>query len=201
LQKVVTNGTGKAAQELGRPAAGKTGTTNDNKSALFAGFTPELAAAVMFTKDGPDGTPISLAGTGDMESVTGGSFPARIWTAFMKGALQDLPVTKFAPLPKGQPNGAKPTSSPSGSPTPSASLMPTTPAAPSPSPTQVYVTVSDYQGVARADAQADLTTKGLVVVIVEQSVMDPNQHGVVIAQDFIGEALPGATITLTVGIP
>jgi hypothetical protein len=155
----------------------------------------------MFTKDGPDGTPISLSGTGDMDTVTGGSFPARIWTAFMKGALQDVPVTKFAPLPKGQPNGAKPTASPSGSPTPSASLLPTTPAVPSATPTQVYITVSDYQGVARADAQSDLITKGLLVVIVEQSVMDPTQHGVVISQDFIGEALPGSTITLTVGIP
>ena len=54
LQKVVTDGTGKAAQKLGRPVAGKTGTTNDNKSALFSGYTQEIAATVMFTKDGPD---------------------------------------------------------------------------------------------------------------------------------------------------
>jgi len=54
LQKVVQVGTGGAARDLGRPVAGKTGTTNDNKSALFAGYTPELATAVMFVKDGPD---------------------------------------------------------------------------------------------------------------------------------------------------
>ncbi|MEJ6493768.1 MAG: transglycosylase domain-containing protein [Actinomycetes bacterium] len=119
LQKVVTAGTGKAAKALGRPVAGKTGTTNENKSALFAGYTPELATAVMFVKDGPDGQPMSLAGTGGLTKVTGGSYPARIFTAYMKGALADKPVTKFAPLPTGAPDGANPTSSPVASPFPS----------------------------------------------------------------------------------
>ena len=125
LQKVVTAGTGKAAKELGRPVAGKTGTTNDNKSALFAGYTPELATAVMFVKDGPDGQPMTLAGTGGMEKVTGGSYPARIFTAYMKLALMDYPVTEFAPLPKGQPNGIKPTDVPSPKPSPTVTVVPT----------------------------------------------------------------------------
>ncbi len=115
LQKVVTAGTGKAAKALGRPVAGKTGTTNENKSALFAGYTPELATAVMFVKDGPDGRPMTLAGTGGLKKVTGGSYPARIFTSYMKGALANMPVTKFAPLPTGVPNGANPTNSPSPS--------------------------------------------------------------------------------------
>ena len=130
LQKVVTAGTGKAAKELGRPVAGKTGTTNDNKSALFAGYTPELATAVMFVKDGPDGQPVTLAGTGGMEKVTGGSYPARIFTAYMKLALMDYPVTEFAPLPKGQPNGIKPTDVPSPKPSPTVTVVPTDSASP-----------------------------------------------------------------------
>ena len=130
LQKVVTAGTGKAAKELGRPVAGKTGTTNDNKSALFAGYTPELATAVMFVKDGPDGQPMTLAGTGGMEKVTGGSYPARIFTAYMKLALMDYPVTEFAPLPKGQPNGIKPTDVPSPKPSPTVTVAPTDSASP-----------------------------------------------------------------------
>ena len=130
LQKVVTAGTGKAAKELGRPVAGKTGTTNDNKSALFAGYTPELATAVMFVKDGPDGQPMTLAGTGGMEKVTGGSYPARIFTAYMKLALMDYPVTEFAPLPKGQPNGIKPTDVPSPKPNPTVTVVPTDSASP-----------------------------------------------------------------------
>jgi len=117
LQSVVTAGTGKAAKALGRPVAGKTGTTNENKSALFAGYTPELATAVMFVKDGPDGQPMSLAGTGGLTKVTGGSYPARIFTTYMKGALADKPVTNFAPLPTGAQDGASPTSIPSVLPT------------------------------------------------------------------------------------
>jgi membrane peptidoglycan carboxypeptidase len=152
LQKVVSVGTGRAAKALGRPAAGKTGTTNDNKSAWFAGFTPELATAVMFVKDGPDGQPVTLSGTGDMSTLTGGSFPARIWTAYMKGALDGIPVTKFAPLPTGVPNGANPTDSPSASAKPTSS-----------STAAARVTVPDlssinYQATMSASIEAANTT-------------------------------------------
>ena len=112
LKKVVEVGTGTAARRLGFPAAGKTGTTNDNKSALFAGYTPDLAAAIMFTKDGPNGEAVSLSGTGGMRTVTGGSYPARIWTAFMRGALDGTPPKNFGNLPPNAPNGATPTGTP-----------------------------------------------------------------------------------------
>ena len=95
LQKVVTNGTGYAALGVGRPVAGKTGTTDENKSAWFVGYTPDIAAAVMLIKQDENGNPISLSGTGGMASVAGGSFPARIFTAFMRGAHKDLAITKF----------------------------------------------------------------------------------------------------------
>ena len=99
----MTKGTGFAANKVGRPVAGKTGTTNDNLSAWFAGYSPDLAAAVMFVKEDDKGIPVTLRGTGGLKTVTGGSFPARIWTAFMKAALKDVPVSKFVapaiPLP------------------------------------------------------------------------------------------------------
>ena len=95
LQRVVTNGTGRTALGLERPAAGKTGTTDDNKSAWFVGYTPQLATAVLMAKEAPDGTPVSMSGVGGLESVTGGSFPAAIWTAFMRGALEGLPTVEF----------------------------------------------------------------------------------------------------------
>jgi len=132
LRRVVTDGTGFAAKALGRPAAGKTGTTNGNKSAWFAGYTPDLAAAVMLVKDGADGKPTTLSGVGGMSSVTGGSFPARIWTAFMRGALEGTEATPFvepADLPT-----AEPTVSVTASPTATATPTPTTSSA-TPTPT------------------------------------------------------------------
>ncbi|CAB4553315.1 unannotated protein [freshwater metagenome] len=92
LQSVVKFGSGFAAQKLGRPAAGKTGTSQENSSAWWNGYTPQIAASVAFYRD--DSTE-SLRGIGGMRTLTGGSFPARIWTEFMKGALAGEPVLDF----------------------------------------------------------------------------------------------------------
>ena len=100
LTEVVNNGTGATARGLGRPSAGKTGTTDMNKSAWYVGFTPQLSTAVFMTKENKDGIPVSLYGTGGREMVTGGSFPAAIWTGFMKGALKNEKVQQFPDLPK-----------------------------------------------------------------------------------------------------
>lgn len=99
LKRVVTKGTGFEANKVGRPVAGKTGTTDSNLSAWFSGYAPNLAASVMFAKEDAKGKPITLRGTGGLSTVTGGSFPARIWTAFMKAALKKVPVESFH-LPK-----------------------------------------------------------------------------------------------------
>jgi len=92
LKSVVNGGTGSAALKLGRPAAGKTGTSQSNASAWFSAYTPQLAASVALFRDSASE---SLNGIGGLNSVTGGTFPARIWTAFMKGALKDEPVMSF----------------------------------------------------------------------------------------------------------
>jgi membrane peptidoglycan carboxypeptidase len=92
LKSVVTGGTGGAALALGRPVAGKTGTSQSNASAWFSAYTPQLAAAVALFRDSASE---SLNGIGGLTSVTGGTFPARIWTAFMKGALKGEPELSF----------------------------------------------------------------------------------------------------------
>ena len=78
--------------ELGRPVAGKTGTTNDTHDAWFIGFTPDLLAGVWVGFD-------SERSLGKQE--TGGHAAAPIWTAFMKQALDDRPVVDF-PVPGGR---------------------------------------------------------------------------------------------------
>jgi membrane peptidoglycan carboxypeptidase len=92
LKGTITGGTGAAALALGRPAAGKTGTSQSNASAWFSAYTPQLAASVALFRDSASE---SLNGIGGLTSVTGGTFPARIWTAFMKGALKGEPVMDF----------------------------------------------------------------------------------------------------------
>ena len=94
LKSVVNGGTGSAALALGRPAAGKTGTSQSNASAWFSGYTPQLAASVALFRDSASE---SLNGIGGITSVTGGTFPARIWTQFMRGALRGEPVMTFPP--------------------------------------------------------------------------------------------------------
>jgi membrane peptidoglycan carboxypeptidase len=221
LQKVVQVGTGFAARALGRPAAGKTGTTNDNMSAWFSGFTPELATSVMLVKDDANGNPTSLAGTGGMSKVTGGSFPARIWTAYMKGALVGTEVTQFPPLPKGPLSTLAPGKSPDANvwvtAVPSASVTST--AVPSDSPTAIPtdsattsppavdknhaflpdLTNSSTGGVLDTRASELLIALGFNPVLSPVDGSDPSLPMYVISQSPAGNAvvLKGSTVVLT----
>ena len=122
LQNAVEVGTGISARVTGYDIAGKTGTTDDNKSAWFAGYSNSLTAVVMMMKQDANGNPISLNGTGGLGSVTGGSFPARIFAAFMKAALAQFPSTPFIE-PTATPSiTATPTESPTNTVTPEPSV-------------------------------------------------------------------------------
>jgi penicillin-binding protein 1A len=90
LQSVITSGTGEAAA-IGRPAAGKTGTTSDERDIWFVGYVPQLAAAVWAGND--DYRPIG-------KGATGGGFMAPIWGDFMHQALKGVPVQDFTPASK-----------------------------------------------------------------------------------------------------
>lgn len=85
LQSVINGGTGKNAS-IGRPAAGKTGTTSSEKDVWFVGYVPQLSTAVWIGKDNNR----SLGG-----GVTGGGYAAPIWRDFMSTALQGVPVEYF----------------------------------------------------------------------------------------------------------
>ena len=126
LSEVTRAGTATAAvSKLGRVSAGKTGTSQNNASAWFSGYVPQLATSVAFFRD--DATQ-SLNGIGGLTSLTGGTFPARIWTAYMKAVLKDIPEEAFpepayiggtTPTPIADPVPTLPPLEPTPSPTPS----------------------------------------------------------------------------------
>ena len=84
LEDVIQRGTGTSAN-IGRPAAGKTGTTSDYHDAWFVGYTPDLVAGVWIGNDS----------VGDLKGMSGGMTPAVIWQAFMLRAHAGLPVRHF----------------------------------------------------------------------------------------------------------
>ncbi|GMO67173.1 MAG: PBP1A family penicillin-binding protein [Endomicrobiia bacterium] len=88
LKSVIEKGSGWNAKNLGRPCAGKTGTTNNLSDAWFIGYTPQLVAGVWV---GYDDSSISLG-----EKATGGVIACPIWTQFMKKALEGKPVVNFS---------------------------------------------------------------------------------------------------------
>jgi penicillin-binding protein 1A len=87
LQKVITSGTGRKAALSDRPAAGKTGTTENYGDAWFVGYTPQLAVAVWV---GYANKLVPMLTEYDGEPVAGGTFPALIWKSFMEEALDHL---------------------------------------------------------------------------------------------------------------
>ncbi|WP_461076028.1 transglycosylase domain-containing protein [Streptomyces deserti] len=96
LQSVVQNGTATAAQAAGRPAAGKTGTAEEDKAAWFAGYTPELATVVaVMGQDPVTAAQKPLYGAMGLDRVNGGGAPAEIWGQFTRDALEGEPVTDF----------------------------------------------------------------------------------------------------------
>ena len=85
LEDVINHGTGYPNAIIGRPAAGKTGTTSDFRDAWFVGFTPDLVAAVWMGNDDYS----------RMNEAYGGGIPASIWARFMKAALATTPKHDF----------------------------------------------------------------------------------------------------------
>ena len=97
LKQVVQRGTGTRARLAKHDAYGKTGTSQEYQNAWFVGYTPQLSTAVWM--GAPVGN-VSMTNVGGIR-VTGGSYPARIWNAFMTAALQDVPRASF-PSPNGR---------------------------------------------------------------------------------------------------
>ncbi|MFF3031463.1 transglycosylase domain-containing protein [Streptomyces rubiginosohelvolus] len=96
LRSVVEGGTGTAAQAVGRPAVGKTGTAEEDRAAWFAGYTPDLASVVAVMGQNPDtGAQTPLYGALGLARVNGGGAPAETWAAYTEAALRSSPAQEF----------------------------------------------------------------------------------------------------------
>ncbi|MEV7034048.1 transglycosylase domain-containing protein [Streptomyces sp. NPDC093272] len=96
LQSVVDNGTATAAQGAGRPAAGKTGTAEEDTAAWFAGYTPDLATVVsVMGQDPVTAAHKPLYGALGLDRINGGGAPTEIWAQYTKAALKGVVASAF----------------------------------------------------------------------------------------------------------
>jgi len=168
LRQVIERGTGYRAR-IGRPAAGKTGTSQDWADAWFAGYTPDLVAVVWV---GFAESRVPMVPPRTRETVTGGSWPARIWQLFMTAALAERPAAEFPPPPE-------PVAGESGTDEAVAYVGPTVP---------------DVLGLPVDVAVDQVTRAGFVAVTVEVPD-DQYPAGVVVAsQPAVGSRSPGGSV-------
>ena len=175
LKGVVDTGTGRPAALPGRPSAGKTGTGEDNGSAWFAGFTPQLAAAV-WTGD-PRSPKYTLHGVMGHATVYGSTLPADLWRAGMTSYLNDKPVRQIA------------------SADPAYLLAPGR-------PVDDQIIMIDVVGQSIDDARPTLEARGLIVEVAEEPRAKTPwiRPGAVVAQAPSpgSRVAPGSTVKLTV---
>ncbi|MEU5630055.1 transglycosylase domain-containing protein [Streptomyces rishiriensis] len=130
LRSVVENGTATEALAAGRPAAGKTGTAEEDQAAWFAGYTPDLATVVAVMGQDPETAHHkSLKGTMGLARINGGGAPTQIWAQFTRNALKGTPASEFnlqiqdggeeSAYPSAPPSSEKPSAGESAGSTPS----------------------------------------------------------------------------------
>lgn len=160
LQNVVKNGTGKKVADIGFPVAGKTGTTDENKSAWFVGYTRELSTAVtLFRTDPGKGKLLSMNGTGGVTSIHGGDIPAQVWKDYMAEAMKGIDYEEFPPAePLGEIVEETPTPSVAPSPTETVEESPTP--TPTPSETENSPTPTPTGTCSEFDWQCDNSNGG-----------------------------------------
>ena len=142
LQQVAINGTGRSANVIGRPTAGKTGTATNDKdqvsSSWYIGYTPQTTTAVMYVRgDGNDQLDGWLPDYNGAAGYFGANYPARTWAAIMQAEMDGLPIEKFPPpvFVDGNAPTAGHAPAPTLAPQPSNTPQPSRTPKPSPKPT------------------------------------------------------------------
>ena len=201
MTKVVEDGSGKKwIKPLGRPIAGKTGTSTDNKSAWFVGFTPQLATAVAFYQPVPDGSgEDTITPFGGVKEITGGTWPAALWASYMRPVLEQpkyAPVVEFPG--RANLNRKTPTSTPVPVPTQEPAPVETAP------PVPAQIAVPALANMKQADAEAAVVNAGLMPSVTQQPNATVEKGRVVSSNPAGGASVPaGSTVTIVVssGVP
>jgi membrane peptidoglycan carboxypeptidase len=197
MTQVVEQGSGKRyVKPIGRAIAGKTGTSTENKSAWFVGFTPQIATAVALSQvgeNGKDQVTITPWGRG-VDEVTGSTWPAALWADYMEPVLAfpqyatPVPFPERANVNRAQPTAPATTQAPvETTPPPAEPVEPTTVAVP-----------SGLEGQLQGDAQAAVSNAGLVPSVTERP--DPSPRGTVlsVSPGAGTQVAPGSTVAIVV---
>ncbi|WP_456825043.1 transglycosylase domain-containing protein [Cellulomonas sp. P5_E12] len=203
MQQVVQSGSGEDwVKPLDRPIAGKTGTSTENKSAWFIGFTPNIVTEVSLSQQSEDGkgkdsilTFGKTKGGRTLKEVTGGSWPAFLWASYMKNVFAMPAYADVVPFPDRANVGGKvkPTAEPSATPTPEETTAPTEQA-----PAAVAVP-GGLEGKLEADASAALFNVGLNPSITSEPSDKVTSGRVIRIDPGAGSQLaPGSSVTLVI---
>lgn len=192
-------GSGEFAKALGRPVAGKTGTSNDNKSAWFAGYVPQLATVVgLYQTNDETHAQESITSFGKWAErrkpapITGGTWPVEAWTSYMEGVLALPQYADVQEFPKYTPKKPVPTETPSEEPT---EIPPVEePVEPDPVVPELATVPTDLVGRSKDDVAQILAGLGLEVSFTEDWSDQP--PGVVIRAPGGKQVEPGSRVSI-----
>jgi membrane peptidoglycan carboxypeptidase len=195
MTQVVEEGSGERyIKPIGRDIAGKTGTSSENKSAWFVGFTPQIVTAVALSQVGENGKDqVTITPWGDVDEVTGSTWPAALWAAYMEPVLA---LPKYAtPTPFPERANVNRAATPTQAPTTQA---PVETAPPAPEQPATVGVPSGLTGTLSGDAQAAITNAGLVPAVSEVDSDLPAGTVIGLNPGEGAQVAPGSTVTIQV---